>query len=340
MLTKSSLIADFILGEILSGRFRPGDRLPSRNQLTRQFHCSRNSVERAMASLAASGNITSVQGGGTFVAAPAPEEGIRELRIISHWSPYLRREDAPMLIPSGEFADLSVRWIRPNCAGENLEQLSCPGGAVIWVMPSLESIMMMRHLQARGIPQLLINREFEGFDCITTDPYASIREGLEWLTGSGAGPVAFIGTRPDEERPFQSGRIIAFFEAAVSLGAVLAPEGVHLLEPGRTSEELAAAAEALWGGRKTPPPGLFVLDQEIAAEVCRLAEGFGRRPGRDFPMLVFDAPEKLRQRPGIALMRQAYGLFGEEFARWLRRGGTVRGRPFRRKLKTDLLVNG
>ena len=339
MLTKSSLIADFILGEILSGHLHPGDRLPSRNQLARQFRCSRNSVERAMASLAVSGCVAGMQGSGTFVRRAEKTESIRELRIVSHTSPYIQTRSAPFLIPRGEFSDLGIRWVAPNCAGENLELLSRPDGAVIWMMPSHESLMLMKHLKARRIPQLLINREFSGFDFITTDPDAGIREGLRWLKSDDSAPIAFIGTRPTVERPYQSGRIIAFFEAAVELGVMLKPEHLHIRDFRNSDGEMADVGRALWGNHPRRPPDVFVLDQELAGPVVAAAESSGYQPGTDFRMLFFDDPDVPR-RPGIAMMRQAYELFGRELTNWLRRGGTVEGEPFRRRLKTDLLVSG
>ena len=69
-----------------------------------------------------------------------------------------------------------------------------------------------------------------------------------------------------------------------------------------------------------------------------MKDGFVRVAAGTPAVKVADCPQNAREI--IALMRQAYDLFGKEFTRWLRRGGTLRDRPFRVKLKTNLLVNG
>ncbi|WP_424937134.1 MULTISPECIES: GntR family transcriptional regulator [Bacteria] len=55
---------------IASGRFRPGDRLPSEHQLCDELSVSRTSVREAMAKLEKAGIISRQQGKGAFVEPP------------------------------------------------------------------------------------------------------------------------------------------------------------------------------------------------------------------------------------------------------------------------------
>lgn len=339
VLTKSSLIADYILGEIILGRLAPGARLPSRNQLAREFNCSRTSVERAMAFLAASGNITSSRGSGTFVAIPKKTKGIKELRIVSFVSPFLEVKSFPFLFSDEGFPDLKIRWIKPNCIGENLEHLAAPEGAVVWIMPELSQLIFLKHLRARNVPQILINREFSGFDCITTDAAASISEGLEWLTASGR-PVCLVAEEPKEWRPYQHGRLLAFFETAVKLQAKLLPESIHIAPYSTNTAAMSETGNFLWGRAHPIDYNIFIPDQELVPALLQQADKYGKKAGRDFQLLSFDTPAELNGMPGVAMLRQAYDLFSVELIRWIARGGTLKDEPFRVHIKTRLVING
>lgn len=55
---------------ILSGELKPGDRLPVEHELMRRYGCSRMTVSKAVARLAAAGMVERRRRAGTFVAAP------------------------------------------------------------------------------------------------------------------------------------------------------------------------------------------------------------------------------------------------------------------------------
>jgi GntR family transcriptional repressor for pyruvate dehydrogenase complex len=63
----SSQIAEQIRESILAGEFSPGDRLPPERELAELFGVSRPSVREALNMLAASGLVSSYQGGGTVI---------------------------------------------------------------------------------------------------------------------------------------------------------------------------------------------------------------------------------------------------------------------------------
>ena len=61
-------VKEWIRGHIASGRWRPGDTVPSEAALMRQFGVSRMTVNRALRELAGEGLVDRVQGSGTRVA--------------------------------------------------------------------------------------------------------------------------------------------------------------------------------------------------------------------------------------------------------------------------------
>ena len=66
-------VKDFIAGRIQDGTWRPGDKLPSENDLVGQFGMSRMTVNRALRELVEQGRIRRVAGVGSFVADDKPQ---------------------------------------------------------------------------------------------------------------------------------------------------------------------------------------------------------------------------------------------------------------------------
>lgn len=65
--TKHQMILDVLQERIVSGDFRPGDRLPSDSELVREFGVSRPTVAKAVLELERSGLVRRRRGSGTFV---------------------------------------------------------------------------------------------------------------------------------------------------------------------------------------------------------------------------------------------------------------------------------
>ncbi|MDR3376246.1 MAG: histidine utilization repressor [Ancalomicrobiaceae bacterium] len=78
-----SAIKQMILGNIASGSWPPGHRIPSENRLVAELGLSRMTVNRALRELALEGALRRVQGLGTFVAEPKSSTGLIEIRCIT-----------------------------------------------------------------------------------------------------------------------------------------------------------------------------------------------------------------------------------------------------------------
>jgi molybdate-binding protein/DNA-binding transcriptional regulator YhcF (GntR family) len=75
-------IAETIRAEILSGKLRPGDRLPSVRQLCEQWNCTPGTVQRAYAVLAQRGLLLSQAGKGTRVAGLIPSVQVQSQAVL------------------------------------------------------------------------------------------------------------------------------------------------------------------------------------------------------------------------------------------------------------------
>ncbi len=72
-----------ILQRIRDGTWPPGHKLPSENDLVRQFNVSRMTVNRAMRELSLEGAILRLQGVGSFVAETRPAADLLEVHNIA-----------------------------------------------------------------------------------------------------------------------------------------------------------------------------------------------------------------------------------------------------------------
>jgi DNA-binding transcriptional MocR family regulator len=81
-------IADALRSEILAGRLRPGDQVPSEHQLTRQFSTTRTSAQKAIATLRAEGHLIAEHGRGSSVRKRPT------IRLLSTGSHYRQRRAA------------------------------------------------------------------------------------------------------------------------------------------------------------------------------------------------------------------------------------------------------
>jgi GntR family transcriptional regulator len=72
-----------ILSGIETGQWRPGDRLPSEDELADRYKVSKITVRQALRELAQLGHIRREQGRGTFVQRPPLVEGPRQLTSFS-----------------------------------------------------------------------------------------------------------------------------------------------------------------------------------------------------------------------------------------------------------------
>jgi len=73
-------IADAVRRQIMQGELKPGDRLPSVREMTRQWGCTVGTVQRAYQELAAQGLVTSHAGQGTRVVGYTPSQDDTPLR--------------------------------------------------------------------------------------------------------------------------------------------------------------------------------------------------------------------------------------------------------------------
>jgi len=122
-------LTSVILREIRAGRWAPGDRLPTEDELMARFRVSKITVRQALRDLAGLGYIRREQGRGTFVQRPPLEEGPRHLRSFTD---EMRHHG---LIASSKVLEQEV----VPAADDLAEILECPAAAPLFRLRRLRS---------------------------------------------------------------------------------------------------------------------------------------------------------------------------------------------------------
>lgn len=81
---KHKLIYDKLCDDIVKGLYKPGEKLPTENELAKTFNTSRPTIGRAMRELQQKGLITRRQGQGTFVLQSS-KPSKNTLGLLIHW---------------------------------------------------------------------------------------------------------------------------------------------------------------------------------------------------------------------------------------------------------------
>ena len=335
MLSKTLQIEEYLRNEITQKTFAVGKKIPSRSQLCRRFNCSRTVVERAVDILIRDGLLIGRKGSGTYVLSDRMiDRQIRKLKLISYFG---AKFDYISNLSSVDFDDQQIlfEWIPEKRSMTELDSFCQPGTAVIADRPKIFQLPMLEKLQQRNIPVLLLNRDYEGFDYIMTDPKSSIREGVSWLLIEAGRDIAFVSRRPTVSRPYIAERVLSFYESAIEFGARLRPDWCLSKKFEDFTGDVAEIGRSLFGSPQIPK-GIFILNQEIVLPVVNCGQGYGLTPGKDYKLLTFDYVPALAGYPGIAMMKQPELLYEKEIRRWLK--NVNEKRAFHSALKTDLQI--
>ncbi len=108
-------IRDEITASIQSGEWRPGDRVPTEQELAARYGCARATVSKALSELAASGLVERRRKAGTFVAHPPVHSAVMTVPDL-----------AELIAARGEAYRWNLTSVERADAGEDL----CPGPAL------------------------------------------------------------------------------------------------------------------------------------------------------------------------------------------------------------------
>lgn len=341
MNSRTEDVVHYIMHEISSGSCPAGSRIASQMVLTRRLNCSRTTVERAIARLIAAGVLESRRGSGTYVCQPPDTaSSIDEVTVITGAVDHSLRSSFVEMFLNLDTARLPVQWLTCETAFSNISEIKRRRSAVISYMPDTSQLRMLEDLRSLGVPILLINRTFEGFDFVSTDTEASLREGLSWLRGKAGSQAALITFPLQQQRPYLAERIICIYELCMEYGLSLTPERIiknDFNAPEQVSEALIA--ERLFRHQKHPI-SLILPNCELGSLCLNAAARCGKVCGKDFFILSFDTFLHPAIQPGGAgHLHQNYTLFQPRIEEWLHQKISGSSTPYQAKVKAHLRIS-
>lgn len=172
--------------KIISGDWRPGDRIPVEHELAAEYRCSRMTVSKALSALAERGMIVRRRKTGSFVASPQIDRTVMDIQDIS--------TEAELAGHEHRFEILARKIERLGEA--EAQQLSEPADAEILRLQCLHIV--------DGRPNA-IERRIIMLDAVPRareESFASIPPG-KWLLDEVPGPrrnMSFAPSRPTPRR--------------------------------------------------------------------------------------------------------------------------------------------
>ncbi len=337
MKTKTASVEQYLLSKINSGEFPPDFKIPSQFKLMQQFKCSRIIIQRALKNLIDAGFLQSTRGSGTFVRPGPYGDTLREIVIISEYTGSSNHYPFSGMLFNLNIPDIPVRWINQQFLSRNSERFFTPGQVVIWVLPAESQIMLMHQLRQRGIPQLLINRNYGEFNSISTDYWASIAEGLQTLTRDGEKKAAVITPVPNENAPYLTERLMAFYEECSNLQITI-PPGWIIKHDETDINDLNAQLEKLYRNSGFPKK-IFLPQERLLTGVILFASKYNLTLGRDYEVLVFSQGSSMPPAPGLYMFHQPMEAFRAGVEEFIRKVASGDRRQFQLRLKTQLINN-
>jgi GntR family transcriptional regulator of arabinose operon len=204
----------FILEQIQQHRWQSGNRLPSENELAKQFGVSRITVKNAVKTLVQEGLIYRVQGRGSFVAAPgtgeptliSTESSNNSLPLIAYLMPWLRNGFTANLL-SGVEEEISKSGFNvlfykthdsQQLEKELIHQVIQLGvkGIIIFPVEGEHFNEELVQLTLSRFPIVLIDREMRGIaaNSVCSDHSGGAYAATKHLIEQGHRQIAFIGS--------------------------------------------------------------------------------------------------------------------------------------------------
>lgn len=264
-------LSNTIKEQLAKGVYKPGDRLPSMDDLAKEFSINKITVRKALTELIADGLIYSIPAQGTYVSEPQQEEprATNRLRTISLYSteiilndigPYhmemlngLRQEisklDASLVLLHSENA-------RTPAEALNLIKRS-EADAMVYLGPIDPTIL--RYLIKNGPPAIILDNNLNDIsvDTICVDNKEAGKTAMEHLLGLGHKNMAAVSG--PEDHPVSEARLQGVQEAINEFG--ISKVQLNIIPDNFTREGGEEATKEILKSTKKPSAILYFNDE-------------------------------------------------------------------------------
>ena len=303
---------------ILTARYKPGQRIPPERELLEEFGCSRLTVARAMAPLAAEGLVERHRGRGTFVAHsldtpadPRPRGRASRLppsrgNVVKYLSPghdpSVRSSRDDVLAALHAALDRAGYHVSVDFYADLEQHLLCLdrlhdpqiAGVVLWPAPAPRTVAAVARLIQEAVPLVLIDTYLPELDSdfVVTDNIEGASIMVKHLASLGHRRIAYL--TPPPARTSLRDRLTGFLRGMVESDLPLHPGAVVRLESGTDDPafpgHLAQALDRLLAGTDRPT-ALFASNDSIALLLMSLLAQRGLGIPSDLSLAGFDGIE-------------------------------------------------
>lgn len=295
---KYSLVCETLKQEMRSGKIRPGDKIPSENELSATYGVSRHTVRKALSILQNAGFIHTEQGLGSFCSKRlAQREKSHNIAVITT---YISDYIFPRLISGIDQVltqhGYSIILKNTGNSQENekkvLEEILNKNVDGIIIEPSKSEIFCMHQKQYQmleewNIPYIFIQGVYPQMrhkpHIILDDMYGSYLA-TKHLIELGHKRIAGIFKVDDMQG---MARLKGYIKAFNESNMVYDPEKVILFHT-EDREEKPVMVLTEWMKQKVPHDGIVCYNDEIAWEVYQVLIQCGKRVPEDISITGFD----------------------------------------------------
>ena len=151
-------LRDHLLAEIVAGGYRPGDRIPTEQQLIQAHDTSITTVRRAIAELCAAGWLVKQQGSGTFVTEKLVEVGLIFPYPSAEWGSAIEQMSRHLLENRVELRPYFYDWLDPAAFRQRLLTASARGQGCIIFPPYGSADALAGPAAAPGQPRIWLEQ--------------------------------------------------------------------------------------------------------------------------------------------------------------------------------------
>lgn len=235
-------IQQFFLDNIQQGNWKPEEKIPSENELSKQFNVSRITIKKALDELVESGLVYRIQGKGTFLASDYGSEPV----IYEHKSVSAEQKNKliAVMMPRVNtlFNAAILNQIEQTLASDGYRMIVCQTkdsqhveeqsikavleigvqGIIIYPAEGETYNEEVLRLTLEGFPIVLIDRYFRGIDAnsVCSDNIDGAYQATKYLLGLGHSRIGIIsskhqGTTSIEDRIAGHEKALADFDIPI-----------------------------------------------------------------------------------------------------------------------------
>ncbi|MBM7568796.1 GntR family transcriptional regulator [Paenibacillus sacheonensis] len=339
-------LQDYLYDCLREAHWKPGDLIPSENELSAQFGVSRITVKKALEALLAEGLVYRIQGKGTFVSDERPDEPVPsapgqsvrpEQRLVAYLMPHLSNLHTAHLL-SGIERELAEHGYRLLFASthnsqqrekDKIKEMIGLGvvGIIVYPVDGESYNEDILRLTLDRYPLVIVDRYLRGLEtnCVCSDNVEGAFGAVSYLIGLGHTRIGLITTDYVSTSSIED-RIVGYDKAHAENRLPID----HRLR--LTHFDVERMNEVLQTGIPNPSyreelqqfllrnpdmTAVFAINASIGATVLDAAHGLGLRIPEDLSVFCYDHEISAMAALPTTCVSQDGGAIGREAAKML-----------------------